>query len=1020
MTHPIFCLRRVLFATVLCLICWGCTSERQKATIAETQETILTYPFGDPDPAPILIRSGPQERRGRLLYPYTFIDEFSKVAENRSWRVVRMENPYISVDVLPEVGGKVWGAVEKSTELEFIYTNKVLKFREIALRGPWTSGGIEFNFGIMGHAPSGAHPVDYLTKENSDGSVSCYIGAPDLPSRTRWSVEIRVPPDKAFFETRASWFNPSPFHQPYYVWMNAAVRVADDLEFLFPGTSHIGHNYTVAPRGWPVDGERELSWYRNNDFGSYKSYFTVGQYKNWFGGYWHSDDFGFGHWARYDDVPGHKIWLWGLSRQGMIWEDLLTDTDGQYSEPQAGRLLNQSDHGVFAPHASDRWTEAWFPYKDIGPMVEASLHAALSLEVSSQTVRVGICALQALEEDLVISREGKEIHREPVRLGTLETMTRTLSLEPGSGHIELRIGDKLSYTSDPQAYNLDRPQVFRDYVQEEAPGFQDRLMAAEQLFRERDFVNAHKEYRSLLDEEPRHLQILTRMAELTCRRGEYDLALGFAERALKVKMYDPYANYTYAVIARKIGRIVDAKETLGWAARSLQYRSAAYSQLAEIFLKERDLDSAVHYNRRSLEYNNFNQNALQCLAIAYRLRAEDVEASRVLDRLESIDPLNHVARFERSGRERSPHQPGDFHNSIRSDPAHETYLELALYYVGLGLQEEALDLLEWAGPVPTSLYWRAYLLRERLPDESRSLLRQAEESSARLVFPFREETIPVLRWARSQQPESWKTRYYLALILWSKGRVEEAEGLLESCGEPAFPPLYHARAFFRRDKNPDSARTALEKAVQFEEDGWRNWARLLDFHLGEGQADQALETARKAVARFPDSGALAVGLVQALIRSGRYSEAAGVLDGLQVLPSEGATGVHALFVNTHIQLGLESIEKGDYAGAVHHLETSREYPERLGTGRPYVPDQRLQGYLTALCRIAMGEPEAAEALIQAVVDETREHWGPSGPHAYFGALALLRKGFREEADELLKTAVRPEPRVLEALNRLQR
>ena len=127
--------------------------------------------------------------------------------------------------------------------------------------------------------------------------------------------------------------------------------------------------------------------------------------------------------------------------------------------------------------------------------------------------------------------------------------------------------------------------------------------------------------------------------------------------------------------------------------------------------------------------------------------------------------------------------------------------------------------------------------------------------------------------------------------------------------------------------------------------------------------------------------------------------------------------MHALFVHTHIQLGLESIEKGDFAGAVRHLERSREYPERLGSGRPYVPDQRLQLYLMGLCRLEMGEPDAAGSLFQAVAEETRTHWGNGGEHAYFGALALIRTGEREEGNRLLKHSVRPDPRLLAALKR---
>jgi len=188
----------------------GCVSS-QKATIKEAEEVITTYPFSGPDPVPILIRSS-LWGKGARLYPYTFFDEFSTEPEEKTWKVVHMENPYVSVDVLPEVGGKVWGAVDKETGLEFIYKNHVLKFREIALRGPWTSGGIsggiEFNFGIVGHTPSGAHPVNYVTRKNPDGSVSCIIGAMDLPSRTFWRIDIKVPEKGAYFETNSFWLKP--------------------------------------------------------------------------------------------------------------------------------------------------------------------------------------------------------------------------------------------------------------------------------------------------------------------------------------------------------------------------------------------------------------------------------------------------------------------------------------------------------------------------------------------------------------------------------------------------------------------------------------------------------------------------------------------------------------------------------------------------------------------------------------------------------------------------------------------
>ena len=101
---------------------------------------------------------------------------------------------------------------------------------------------------------------------------------------------------------------------------------------------------------WPIHPEngRNLSFYEQNDFGPYKSYHVLGRHSDFFGAYWHDDDFGMGRYSTRDDKLGKKIWIWGLSRQGMIWEKLLTDTDGQYVEVQSGRLVQPGGRGEHA------------------------------------------------------------------------------------------------------------------------------------------------------------------------------------------------------------------------------------------------------------------------------------------------------------------------------------------------------------------------------------------------------------------------------------------------------------------------------------------------------------------------------------------------------------------------------------------------------------------------------------------------------------------------------------------------
>jgi tetratricopeptide (TPR) repeat protein len=989
------------------------------AVVEETREVIRTYPFSDPDPVPIFARSS-MWGQGARLYPYFMFDRFTAEPVDKTWRVLRLSNPYIEVAVLPEVGGKVWGAVDKATGREFLYWNHVLKFRQIALRGPWTSGGIEWNFGVVGHAPWTGTPVDYLVRTNRDGSVSCVVGAMDLPSRTRWSVTVTLPEDSAAFETRSLWVNPTPFSQSYYAWSCAAVETADDLKYIFPGQWHIGHDYSVPLEPWPVDRSgHDLSWYRNNATAGSKSYFTVGEHADFYGGWYEKADAGFGHWSPYEDMPGRKIWIWDLSRSGEIWVDLLTDEDGQYTEPQAGRLLNQSDHGDFAPGAADRWQEHWFPYHGIGPMSTASPHAVLSASRSGDTLDLGIYALRPIAEDLIVSVSGREVFRESVDLGPGQVWMKDVPLTglPADASFVARLGTKLVYESDPKADDLERPLRFSAPSGRSAEAL---FLQARGLERERRLSEALEKYLAAVAEEPLHVRALSRAAELYTRRGEPAKGLEMAGRALSVSMYDPEANYVYGVAARRLGRFVDAKETLGWAVRSPQFEGVARLQSAEIAVVEKDFERAVELAEEARATGDLDINALEVLAVALRLAGRRAEAGRALDRLLEADPLDHLARFERYLVSRRPEDLETCRSLVRNELPHETWVEMAAFYHRLGLTGEAVETLRAAPTHPNVLYWLAHLLRDSSPQESDAYLEKASAASPFLVFPFREEEIAVYSWALAARPADWKPKYYLALILWGKGRLVEARDLFEFADGADFAPFYIARGSFFERTEPGRAAADLRKAIEIDPSNWRARHALTAFLLRQAQEDEALAAARRAVADHPAEVALQVDLARALLAAGEPHEAATVLDRVAALPYEGATDIHGLYVRTHVGIGLAAMKTRAWAEAIRALELSKLYPEKLGTGAPFHPDTRMQDYLIALCLDRMGEKQKAAALLESVREYTLTYWDESQPYAYFGGLVLQKLGRREDrirARELLGRP-RPSAEVLDVLRAL--
>ena len=222
------------------LLMMGTVAFAQTVTVKDTVYT--TYGFSDPNPIPLTSGN---------VYPYHKYETFDFDSSQRIWKVVVLENDWIRVRIMPEIGGKIWSVYDKTTGKEMFYDNDVVKFREISLRGPWTSGGIEFNYGIIGHAPSCAHPVEWRTETKEDGSVSCYIGVLELLTRTSWTVEINLPKDAVWLKTRSFWHNASGEYQPYYTWANSGVRASSDLELIYPSTYTIGHDGVTTP--YPVD-----------------------------------------------------------------------------------------------------------------------------------------------------------------------------------------------------------------------------------------------------------------------------------------------------------------------------------------------------------------------------------------------------------------------------------------------------------------------------------------------------------------------------------------------------------------------------------------------------------------------------------------------------------------------------------------------------------------------------------------------------------------------------------------------
>ena len=941
----------------------GATVGTRPATISEYEQSFPTYAFSDPSPVPLL----------SPVYPYFRYDGFTNTASPKKWKVVALENAYLRLLILPEIGGKLWAAIEKSTDRPFLYYNHAVKFRDIAMRGPWTSGGLEANFGIMGHTPACATPVDYVTRVNEDGSASCIIGCLDLLTRSYWRVEIRLPRDEALFTTTSFWYNSTPLEQPYYHWMNAGLKASDGLEFIFPGNKYLGHSGEYA--SWPVNKEngKTISWYRNNDFGGYKSYHVFGRYTDFSGTYWHNQDMGMVRYGTHDDKAGKKIWIWGLSRQGMIWEHLLTDTDGQYVESQSGRLFNQNGekssltpfkHRGLAPYETDSWKEYWYPVLGTKGFVAASEYGALNLRVREgvsgrsgvSMLLIDFCPVQAFDDTIRIRIGGKIIYEREARFTPLRLFADSVAFDGPLDSLVATIGaSKLVYAAAPQAGVLSRPvEAPADFDWTTAYGY---YLKGQEATDQKNYPAAEQALDSALIKDPNFLPALVSKANLFFRNMRYAEALVLAKRALSINTEDGSANFIYGLINEQLGSATDAKDGFDIASLDPAWRSAAYTSLARVWMRESNLDRAFLYTGKAMAAQEQNMEALQLRAVIARLQGHSDVHAEILHTLLSYDPLNHFARFEQSLTPGRVVAGGTDSLSalIRSELPQETYLELGIWYARIGLTNEAIQVFRKSPPVPEIRLWLAWLTHEKLDVGSLDPTRS---------FPFRSETATLLEALLPANP-GWFLRYQLALIYKDRNRVEEARTLLASCGDdPGFAPFYATRAALDTTR----ARQDLERAVQLDP-SWRYQKLLAEYELAHGRYDRAEAITGDFYRLHPESYIMGMLYARTLLLTHQYAEGDRVLSRLTIIPFEGATAGRELYREAKLMQAVACMKRQQYRKALSWIDQARQWPENLGVGEPYAEneDLRLEDWMSYRCYGALHREAAAQEALRRII-----------------------------------------------------
>ena len=317
-----------------------------------------------------------------------------------------IENEYLKIMILPELGGRVQRAFDKVRNRDFVYYNQVIKPALVGLTGPWISGGIEFNW-PQHHRPSTFDPIDFTIEEHNDGSKTIWVNEVEKMFRTKGMAGFTLYPDKAYLEIKVRFFNRTPFPQTFLWWANPAVKVNDFYQSVFPPDVHAVYDHGKRDvSDFPIATGTyykvnyapgtDISWYKNIPVPT--SYMAVQSGYDFIGCYEHDTKGGMLHVANHHVSTGKKQWTWGNGDFGKAWDRNLTDEDGPYIELMCGAFTdNQPDFSWLNPNEGKSFEEYFMPYAEIGVVKNATKEAAINVEFDENEIIVKVYATSVYE-----------------------------------------------------------------------------------------------------------------------------------------------------------------------------------------------------------------------------------------------------------------------------------------------------------------------------------------------------------------------------------------------------------------------------------------------------------------------------------------------------------------------------------------------------------------------------------------------------------------------------------------------
>ncbi len=958
---------------------------------------IPTYQIGKPDKNPMFFEKRVYQGSSGAVYPNPIIEKIFDEKVDQEYKGLFLENKYLKIMILPELGGRVQMAYDKIKERHFIYYNQVIKPALVGLTGPWISGGIEFNW-PQHHRPSTFESVDYKIEENKDGSKTVWVNEVERMFRTKGMAGFTLHPDKAYLEIKAKLYNRTSLPQTFLWWANPAVKVNDYYQSVFPPDvnavfDHGKRDVSTFPIAtgtyYKVDYSpgTDISRYKNIPVPT--SYMAINSEYDFMGGYEHDTQAGVLHVANHHVSPGKKQWTWGHSDFGQAWDRNLTDEDGPYIELMTGVFTdNQPDFSWLMPYEEKSFTQYFLPYRELGVVKNATKDILLNIEKDGANAVIKVFVTS--------DQKGCTIS---FKLGDAILLESTVNFSPEQAYeISVPVGtdanekDFVVVIANSKNRELLRYEPARNKQNPIPEPAKPALAPAdventEQLFLTGQHLEQYRHatyspvpyYEEALKRDPKDIRNNNALGAWYLRRGAFAKAEPYFRKAIETSIsrnpnpYEGEAYYNLGLCLKFLGDIDGAYNALYKSTWSSAWQNSAYFTVAQIDVARGDFEKAIEHVNSAIDRNVRNMKAYALKSAIVRKLGNPEDALNLADSSRTLDAFNLSALFEKVlayqtlGRKEEAEQIKAELIALGRGTDHN-FIEYSLDYAAAGLYEDAIELLSYiikSDTSPLVYYYLAYW-SYKLGKPSREYLEKAKNAISYLCFPNRLEDILVLKYASEANEVDAKAPYYLGNLYYDKRQYQEAIDYWELSlqRDTEFPTVYRnlAIAYFNKLEQFEKALECFEKAFQLDPSDARvlmeldqlykrlnvDPAKRLEFI--EGNLNTALERDDVYIERASIYNFL-----------GEHARAFELIMERKFHPWEGGEGkVSSQYIISLVELAKKNIQEGKFEEAIKQLEQAQIYPHNLGEGKLHGAQENDIFYWLGCAYEGLGQNELAK------------------------------------------------------------